>query len=172
MSVGVDNQDIELGVVGLPGRVRPFCTMPINQLVTIAKCCVTLMRERNHGRVKFANNCIDAAIRRSGALALFCHRNQTSMNRSDRRSRLAEEEAFDQANQFIGHFMVTYIGPPHAHESDQTRSSVPKQPPLGGTQRNSGVMGGCGQGDVVLEVRPQRCKSDHRYFALHFRQLR
>src|SRR5271165_618931 len=87
LTVGIQNQDIELGVIGLPGRIRSFRPMPVNKLELVSVSRMTLMGQSHQGRIESADNCMDTAVCGGRELALPRDRCDPSMNGGDRWAR-------------------------------------------------------------------------------------
>lgn len=51
LAVGVEDQNVELGMIGLPGRVRPLGAMPMDQFVSVTESGFAFMSERQRGRI-------------------------------------------------------------------------------------------------------------------------
>ncbi len=102
LTVGIENQDIELGVVGLPGCIGSFRAMPINELESIPVRCMTLMCQGDQRRIEGADNRMDAAVCGGLKLPLPRDRCDTSMNGCDGWARFAQSEAFDETDKLLG----------------------------------------------------------------------
>ena len=102
LTVGIENQDIELGVVGLPGRIGSFRPMPINELESVPVRCMTFMRQGDQCRIEGADNRVNAAV--CGGLKLPLPRDcrDPSMNGGDGWARFAQSEAFDETDKLLG----------------------------------------------------------------------
>jgi hypothetical protein len=80
LTIGIENQDIELRVVGLPGRVRPFRPMAIDEFESVSISRMTLMRQGHHGRIERTDNRVDAAVGGDRELPLPRDRRDPPMN--------------------------------------------------------------------------------------------
>jgi hypothetical protein len=87
LTVGIENQDIKLSVIGLPGRVRSFRSMAIDEFESVSICRMTLMRQGDQGRIEGGDNRVDAAVCGDRELPLPGDRRDPSMNGGDRWSR-------------------------------------------------------------------------------------
>ena len=62
-AVGVEDADIEQGVIGRPCRAGAFRSVPMHQFVPITECGVALMSKCQHSRTDAAGDCVNARIR-------------------------------------------------------------------------------------------------------------
>jgi len=79
-AVRVDDQNVELGVVGLPGRVGPIGAMAMHQLIAVAERRLAFMRERERRGVEPGHDRVNAAIGRRLPAPLVRDRGDPAMN--------------------------------------------------------------------------------------------
>jgi hypothetical protein len=166
---GVENQDVELGVVDLPHRIGVLGSTPVDQFVGIAQRDRTVVRKSEHRRIQSGDDRPDGVVGDRCPALLGGDVRRTPGNRGQRSSRLAQRHAFDQPDQpSIG---ASRRRPPRrAGQSSNTRGAVAGQPALCRAQRNTGVEGRTAQRYPVVDTGPQHLEPCHRLMALRVGQ--
>ena len=152
-AVRVQDNDVELGVVSLPSRVRPFGPVAMHQLIAVPERGRALVRERQHGGIEPADDRVDAPIRRCLPSPVGCDRADAPMDRGGRQPRLGKCHALDQRDQLAGQLSRARVGSRLSREAGWPVGAVARHPTPNGAERNSSI----------------RCHACQRHFAVQIR---
>ncbi|AOF95319.1 hypothetical protein BSY17_4168 (plasmid) [Sphingobium sp. RAC03] len=95
-TAGIEDQDIELGVIGLPDRIGVFGAVPMHQLELVAEGGSTFMCQGQHRRIDPPHDIAHAAIGRHSPLPFADDGGETAMDGHDRWRRFEQRHALDQ----------------------------------------------------------------------------
>jgi hypothetical protein len=164
--VRVEDQEIQLGVVGLPERIGPLGTVAVDQFETAAEGGLTLMSEDHQGGVQGSDDLIDAAVGGGRRLLRHGQGRDPPMDAGDGRGWLAQGESLDHLHPLRRQLPVPAVGARRPCQSGPPLGPIPREPALRSPERDPRLARGLGQGHAVVQMRTQNRPAHHRFVAL------
>lgn len=171
LAAGIQDQDIELGMVRLPCRVRASGTMPMHHLETVSEYRSAVMSERQHCRVDLSHDIAHAAVGWRGPSLLAGNVGHATMDRRDRWRRLEQRHPLDQFDQFHREGARSRFRSRWARKAEWPIGTVACEPAPGGADCDAGVGRHLSQRHLIMEVRAKHRHTPGNFGAVRFRPL-
>jgi hypothetical protein len=152
---GVDDLDVQLGVVALPLLVRAAGGAPVDQLEPVAVGGVAFERDCAQSGIDGGNDRPDGRVAGGGNAAVERDGPDPSVDERDGRRRAAEREAFDRADDFGRERMAPAVRAWLAAQGrDRAADAESCRPPLQRAEWDAGLTGDPGEGNTVARLQP------------------
>ena len=148
----VEDQDIELGMIGLPDRIGALGAVSIHQLELVAEGGSTFMCQGQHRRINPAHDISHASVGRHSPFPFADDAGETAMDGHDRWRRFDQRHALDQFHQFFREGALAGFRSGRTCQPCRTIGTVAGEPAAGGTDRYAGIDRGLTQRHRVMEV--------------------
>jgi hypothetical protein len=152
-AVAIQDEDVELGVVGLPQVVRVPGLAAVDQLVLVAQGGRAFVGQGHQVRVEAGHDRGHAAVRGDRPPMGRCDLFDLARDRGRRWARAGQRQALDQAHQLGREPAATTVGSLSAGQGAQAAVPVAGQPALRGSGRYPGLAGGTQEWDTLFQVR-------------------
>lgn len=169
-AAGVQHEDVEQGMIGLPDGIRPLGAVTVDQFEAVPIRRGPVMGERDESRVECARDRMNGGIGRHRPRLRPGHRGDAPMNGRRGEARLAEGKALDHRHQVRSQTAFPGIRAPAACETRDAGCPVARRPSLQAAQGKPGIPCRLGEGDAVQNMRTDRLEPAHRVAALGLRQ--
>jgi len=157
----VEDQDVELGVVGLPDLVRAVGLTAVHQLVAVAEPGRAVVRKGQQVRVDRGDDLADGAVRRRGPAPFAGQGGGLAGDGGHRGTRPCEGQSLDHLDQLGLSAETASVDTALPSQRGQAPGPKRGQPALSGPGRDPSIPGCPGQRDAVLHVRAQYLPPAH-----------
>lgn len=152
LAAGVEDQNVELGMIGLPDGVRPIGAVPVHQLELVAESGGALMRERQHRRFDLAYDVVDTAVGWRPPSLCDGKSGDAAVDGGNRWRRLEKCHALDQLHQLLWKCTLARFRSQRSFKRCRPAGPIAGKPAPGGTDRDAGVGRNLRQRQFVVEM--------------------
>ena len=148
----IEDQDIKLGMIGLPDRIGTIGAVPIHQLELVAEGGRTFLCQRQHRRIDPAHDIAHAAVGRHSPLPFADDGGETAMDGDDRGRRFEQRHALNQFDQLFREDALAGFGSVRARQPGRAIGPVAGKPAAGGADRYARIGRGLTQRHRIMEM--------------------
>ena len=153
-AVGSLGPEIELGVVGLPDLVRPFCFTPMNQIVRFAIGLLAVKGEGFEVLGDGTDHVVDRVISRRLFAASACDAADFPINGAGAQRRTFQRKTFGEAAKVVRHPPpLALVRPAGTDQPDQPKPAKSADPALRRPKRQQRLLGDARERYVMFQMR-------------------
>ncbi len=159
-AVVAQDHDVQLGVIGLPDRIRTRCFSPVHKVEVLAVDFRTVMRERQQTGRELPNDGTNQPVARKRFTLSFRELPDLAVDRPAGKPREFQSQAYNQPPHLWGDDTVgAAIGASLARESRQSMFPIEGEPASGSTEGNSSFLRHREKRLPLLQVRLEQPKT-------------
>ena len=125
----VQDEDVQLGVVGLPDVVGTLGLTAVDELVPVPQPSWALMGEGDQVRVEAGDDRVDAAVGRDRPVVRGCGLGHLAGDRRPGRAGPGQGQTLDERHELAGQPVAPAVSPLPPAQTAHTRFAVTAKPP-------------------------------------------